>query len=135
MQAIAVPILSSFLPNFHPCSVCRKTISDETFLKTSHRLGFLWTFAALNKLISFRSAVKTSCTFAKVLDKMLLDPDSAEESIAKARVTIANDGNELHAMQKGMGGSFSPAEINELISATFESSKELRGIIKKSIGD
>ena len=79
--------------------------------------------------------IVTSCTFAKVLDKMLLDPDSAEESIAKARVTIANDGNELHAMQKGMGGSFSPAEINELISATFESSKELRGIIKKSIGD
>ncbi len=77
----------------------------------------------------------TSCTFGKVLDELLLDPDGAEEELMKARLTVANSEDAIHAMQKGLGGSFSVKEIDSLIDAAFEKSKELRGIVKRSIGD
>jgi len=79
--------------------------------------------------------IVTSCTYAKVLDTLLLDPDGPEEQLTKARLTIANDENVIRAMQKGLGGSFSTREIDSLIDTTFDKSKELRGIIKKSSGD
>jgi exosome complex component RRP42 len=77
----------------------------------------------------------TSCTFAKVLDSLIIDPDGAEEELMKARLTIANDANTVRAMQKGLGGSFSIKEADALIDAAFDKSKDLRNIVKKSIGD
>lgn len=79
--------------------------------------------------------ISTSCTFAKIADKVLLDPDGSEESFMKARLTIANDEKYIRAMQKGLGGSFSLKEVDGLIDTTFEKSKELRGIISRAIGD
>ncbi len=81
------------------------------------------------------SNLVTSCTFAKVLDQMLLDPDAAEEELTKARLTVANDDKVIRAMQKGLGGSFSTSEIDNLIDVAFDKSREMRGMIKKITGD
>ncbi len=74
----------------------------------------------------------TSCTYAKIDDKIILDPTGAEESVMDARLTITNDEKYIRAMQKGLSGSFSYEEIDSLIEKTFEKSKELRQILGKS---
>lgn len=77
----------------------------------------------------------TSCTFAKIGNKIILDPNSGEEAVMDGRVTIANDENVIRAMQKGMHGSFTQKELEELVETTFEKSKELRGVILNSKSD
>jgi exosome complex component RRP42 len=79
--------------------------------------------------------IVTSCTFAKVGDRLLLDPDREEEAAMSSRLTIANDPDVIRAMQKGLSGSFSPAEVEKAIDITFEKSKDLRSIVKKAVGD
>ncbi len=76
----------------------------------------------------------TSCTFAKVGDTLLLDPNGAEESVMRTRLTIANDENVIRAMQKGLSGSLTQKEIDSLIDVTFDKSRELRNIVKKATG-
>lgn len=76
--------------------------------------------------------IVTSCTYAKLDDKIILDPNGEEEGIMDARVTIANDEKYIRAMQKGLSGAFTPQEIDNLIDKSFEKSKELRDIISKS---
>jgi exosome complex component RRP42 len=70
--------------------------------------------------------IVTSCTFAKIGKKLILDPDSNEEEFMNGRITIANDENSIRAMQKGLSGSFSPKELESLMDVTFDKSKELR---------
>ena len=41
----------------------------------------------------------------------------------------------IRAMQKGLSGALAFNEINKMIETTFERSKDLRGILKKAIGD
>ena len=79
--------------------------------------------------------ISTSCTYAKIGNSILLDTNASEEVFADARMTIANDEHFVRAMQKGLGGSFLPNEIDMLVDNTFEKSKELRGIIQKTRGD
>lgn len=81
------------------------------------------------------NGIVTSCTFAKVGRSLLLDPNANEERIMASRLTIANDENVVRAMQKGLSGSFSFAELTELVDATFDKSKHLRDILKKAIGE
>ncbi len=81
------------------------------------------------------NSMPTSCTFAKVSDALLLDPNGAEEELMKARITIANDDQVVRAMQKGLGGSLAQKEIDSLIDITFDKSKQLREILKKAIGE
>ncbi|MDE1834625.1 MAG: exosome complex protein Rrp42 [Candidatus Micrarchaeota archaeon] len=71
----------------------------------------------------------TSSTFGKIAGKVILDPDGNEEAFMDARITIANDENYLRAMQKGLGGSFSQKELETLIDASFQKSKDLRKLI------
>lgn len=77
----------------------------------------------------------TSCTFAKVGDRIILDANSGEEAVMSGRLTIATDDKVLRAMQKGMRGAFSQDEIEHLIETTFEKSKELRALIVNSKSD
>ncbi|MDE1855948.1 MAG: exosome complex protein Rrp42 [Candidatus Micrarchaeota archaeon] len=78
----------------------------------------------------------TSCTFAKMGNKVLLDPNGSEEAIMDGRLTIANDTeNIVRSMQKGLHGAFSEQELDHLLDKTFEKSKELRDIISKSRSD
>jgi exosome complex component RRP42 len=77
----------------------------------------------------------TSCTFGKIGGKTLLDTTASEESVSSARMTIANEEVNVRAMQKGLRGSFTMEEINHMMDETFEKSKQLRDIVKKSIGE
>ncbi len=79
--------------------------------------------------------IVTSCTFAKVANSIILDPDGNEEIFADARLTVANDEEYLRAMQKGISGSLSVQEIDSMVSIAFDKSKELRSAIKSSLGD
>ena len=71
----------------------------------------------------------TSCTFAKLGNKIMIDPDGSEEEIMEGRITITNDQEVVRAMQKGMAGGFMQNELESLIDQTFDKSKELRNII------
>ncbi len=77
----------------------------------------------------------TSCTFAKIADNIILDPDRNEEEFMDGRLTIANDENVVRAMQKGLSGSFSPKELENLMDITFDKSKELRKHIERAKSD
>ncbi len=79
--------------------------------------------------------ITTSCTFAKFADNLLLDPTANEEALAESRVTIGNDEEVIRSMQKGMSGSFSMKDLDQLIDVTFEKSKTLRQILKNNTGD
>lgn len=79
--------------------------------------------------------IVTSCLFAKVKKRLLLDPNANEESIMDARLTIANDTQAVRAMQKGLSGSVSFKELEEMEQVAFEKSKELRSAIAKALGE
>lgn len=79
--------------------------------------------------------IVTSCTFAKFSNKLLLDPTANEEALTESRVTIGNDENVIRSIQKGMNGSFSMKDLDQLIDITFEKSKKLRQILKNNTGD
>jgi exosome complex component RRP42 len=74
----------------------------------------------------------TSTTFAKIGDKIILDPNADEEAAMDARFTVQIDDKQIRALQKGLSGSFSMDEINKLIDISFDKHKELKGIIEKS---
>lgn len=67
----------------------------------------------------------TSCTFAKLNGKILLDPDESEEKAADARLTVETDGKAIRAMQKGLSGNFTREEISGIIDMAFEKHPEL----------
>lgn len=78
----------------------------------------------------------TSCTFGTIANKILLDPSGNESLFIDSRLTIANDEKNIRAMQKGLGGvGFLPKEVDMMMDVTLERSKDLRNIIKKSIGE
>lgn len=79
--------------------------------------------------------IVTSCTFGKLYGKIVLDPDGNEEEFMDGRITIANDEKVVRAMQKGLYGTFTPNEVEQLIDTTFERSKELRDLVNKSKGE
>ncbi|MGC8676340.1 MAG: exosome complex protein Rrp42 [Candidatus Micrarchaeia archaeon] len=77
--------------------------------------------------------IVTSCTFARIGDSLLLDPNGNEEAFMNARFTVASDGEYIRAMQKGLSGHFTRQEIEKLIDTSFEKSKLLRSEIEKAI--
>lgn len=81
------------------------------------------------------NGIVTSCTFAKIGGKLLLDPNANEEEIMDCRLTVANDENVVRAMQKGMSGSFTFQELKDLVDVTFDKSKQLRDMVKKAVGE
>ena len=79
--------------------------------------------------------IVTSCTFAKLGGKLVLDPNANEEAAMDCRLTVGVDETLIRAMQKGQSGSLSFQEIKELIDVSFDKSKHLRDIVKKAISD
>ncbi len=68
-----------------------------------------------------------STTFSKIDNVLVLDPNIHEEAASSTRVTIANDGKVIRAMQKGLGGgSFSPAEIESLVDVSLSKYSEIK---------
>jgi len=70
-------------------------------------------------------------TFVKILDKVVVDPDLYEEKSLSARFSVAsNEKNELVAMQKGYGGSFTLEELDYMIDTALKKRKDLERLIK-----
>lgn len=71
------------------------------------------------------------CTFAKIGNTLVLDPDLAEEKAASARFSVATtDDGYISAFQKGLPGTFTEDEITQAIEIAFEQGKKMRKQIK-----
>jgi exosome complex component RRP42 len=68
-----------------------------------------------------------TATFAKINDKLVVDPWLEEEQIMDARISIAidDDGN-ICAIQKGGSGYFSPKQVLEAAKIAKEKTEEIR---------
>jgi exosome complex component RRP42 len=70
-------------------------------------------------------------TFAKVGDKLLVDPSIEEEKIMSTRLTVATkDNGNLCALQKGGFGALSVDEIKKVFDISVKQGKEIRKLIK-----
>jgi exosome complex component RRP42 len=66
-------------------------------------------------------------TFAKINDKLVVDPWLEEEQIMDARISIAIDDDcNICAMQKGGSGYFSPSQVLEAARIAKEKAQEIR---------
>ena len=73
-------------------------------------------------------------TFAKIKDRILVDPGLEEEKVADARLSVSTDPDgRVRAMQKGLNGSFSYPEIQDIVKKAAKKGDELRDILKKSL--
>lgn len=75
--------------------------------------------------------IVTSTTFGKFGDAIILDMTKDEEAAADARITITTDGEVVRAMQKGLNGSFSIKQIDDLIAVSMDKHNYLKDYIKK----
>jgi exosome complex component RRP42 len=73
-----------------------------------------------------------STTFAKVKDRLILDPTGDEELAADCRLTIATDSGKVRSMQKGKSGGLFKNEIDELLGVSFNKYKEIKDILTKA---
>jgi len=68
-----------------------------------------------------------SATFAKVDGYLIADPNFDEESVSSARLTVVTlENGKLCAMQKGLGGSFTKAEIEKAINLSLKWGEKVR---------
>lgn len=74
--------------------------------------------------------IPMTCTFVKIGNHILLDPNNVEESVCDCKLTIATYGNTIHAMHKSGPGTFTKEEINECIKTSISKGK----IILKNAG-
>ena len=71
-----------------------------------------------------------SLTFAKINDKIVLDPNLAEEKAMSARLTVGiTQENNVCALQKGGSGYLTYDEVCNILDMAAEKSKELREVI------
>ncbi len=71
-------------------------------------------------------------TFAKIGNSVVLDPALAEEKALQGRFSVATTEDDyLSAFQKGHGGGFSFAEIENCIDVALRKSKETRKLLPK----
>ena len=57
-----------------------------------------------------------TCTFAKIGEAVVLDPNLDEEKVMSARLTVSHDENGvMRAMQKGKNGAFTVTEVKEFL--------------------
>lgn len=69
-------------------------------------------------------------TVAHIGGKLLVDPNLDEEDAMVARLTISTkDNGNITAMQKGLSGGFSVAEVEEAMELSIKKGKELRKLL------
>jgi exosome complex component RRP42 len=112
-MAATVALLSARMPKLEGDKVISEGVTDK--LKTN--------------------GIITSCTFAKASGKIFIDPDGNEEKFMDSRITIANDGKEIRAMQKGLAGGFTLPELNEAVEISFEKHNELKSLMERALGE
>lgn len=74
-----------------------------------------------------------STTFGKIKDKIIIDPNIHEETALDARLTIANDGKIIRAMQKGLSGSISSKELDDMANISINKYAELNNAINNAV--
>jgi len=74
--------------------------------------------------------VPITCTFGKINGKIILDPNSKEEKVLDARLSIATSNGKIYALQKGGDKGFTMEEINHMIDTAIHKEKELKRLIK-----
>jgi exosome complex component RRP42 len=73
-------------------------------------------------------------TFVKVAGRIMVDPIYVEEKAAEARFSVSTtEDGYMSAFQKGMGGSFTVEEINQMIDTAFTIGNEVRKKIQKFV--
>jgi exosome complex component RRP42 len=66
-------------------------------------------------------------TFAKIGNKLVVDPWLEEEQVMDARISMAfDDDDNICAIQKGGNGYFTPEQIQEAAKTAKEKAKQLR---------
>jgi exosome complex component RRP42 len=70
-----------------------------------------------------------ACTFAKITDKVMLDPSLDEEYAMDTRLTVTTT-DTINAMQKGGHGTLTMDEIERCVDMAFEKSKEIRKLVE-----
>jgi len=69
-------------------------------------------------------------TFAKIGNVIVADPTLSEEKAMAARFSVAvMDDDNISAMQKGLGGSFTVEEIDKAIDVAVKNSKQIRKLL------
>ena len=77
-----------------------------------------------------------STTFAKIGDKIIIDPNADEQEIASARLTLVTDENGKYvSAQKGKPGGFTFEELKELSVISKEKGEEIRKMIKEAVNN
>jgi exosome complex component RRP42 len=72
-----------------------------------------------------------TCTFAKIGDNIIVDPDLKEEGIQDARLTLAyTEDDKVCATQKGENGYFTTEEIKKCLDDGLEITKKIRKNLK-----
>jgi len=78
-----------------------------------------------NKLPVLKKPVE--CTFVKIGDTIMLDPNLGEEKAMDARMTLATTEDDVMcAAQKGGSGSFTQKQIENMLDIAFKQGKTLR---------
>lgn len=73
-------------------------------------------------------------SFAKIGDKIVLDPDALEESACDARFSVSiRDDKKLVALQKGLLGSFTIDEIKEMVNVAINKHTEVLNKLEKAM--
>tara|TARA_Y100000034_G_C6790347_1_gene353841 strand:+ start:46 stop:813 length:768 start_codon:yes stop_codon:yes gene_type:complete len=81
-----------------------------------------------DKLPIQNQAVET--TFVKIGNKILVDPNSAEEKVLNARLTVATTKDTINAMQKGGDGTFKIEEVSKMLEIAKKKGNEVRSLLK-----
>jgi exosome complex component RRP42 len=76
-------------------------------------------------------SIALSTTFGKIGNALVLDMDLHEENTADTRLTITTDGKVVRAMQKGLGGSLTMQEVEDLVGKSSQKYKELYKHVEK----
>lgn len=73
----------------------------------------------------------TTCTIAKIGDKLVPDPVKEEEEVADARITIGTAGENIHSMQKGGIGGFTEEEVAKSVEIAVKENKKIQKLFEK----
>lgn len=79
------------------------------------------------------NCVPLTCTYAILNGKLLVDPTYEEEQVMEGRLTVSTDDDDIvRAMQKGIGGAFSPELVKEATTTANKINQPLRKLLEEA---
>ncbi|MGQ0536457.1 MAG: exosome complex protein Rrp42 [Methanobacteriota archaeon] len=76
-----------------------------------------------------------TCTATKLKDAIVFDPGHVESKLGRPRLTVSTDENgNIRAMQKGLAGGFTRAEVRHVIDTARLRGNEIRAHLLKETG-